>query len=46
MRIFTIDRVIQMNMEISLLAGHLVLLFPPSTTQNEVREESFVKYLQ
>ncbi|KAF2363265.1 Thrombospondin type-1 (TSP1) repeat [Trinorchestia longiramus] len=36
LRIFTIDRVIQMNMEISLLAGHLVLLMPPTTHENEV----------
>ncbi|CAL4061987.1 unnamed protein product, partial [Meganyctiphanes norvegica] len=34
LRIFSIDRVIQMNMEIALLSAHLFLMFPASTADN------------
>jgi hypothetical protein len=36
LRVFTIDRVIQMNMEIAILAGHLVLIFPSTPGESEV----------
>ncbi|KAA0192947.1 hypothetical protein HAZT_HAZT003172 [Hyalella azteca] len=36
LRVFTIDRVIQMNMEIAILAGHLVLIFPSTPGENEI----------
>ncbi|KAK4300095.1 hypothetical protein Pmani_027686 [Petrolisthes manimaculis] len=36
LRIFTIDRVIQMNMEIALLLAHVFLMFPPSITETEI----------
>nr|XP_045582766.1 adhesion G-protein coupled receptor D1-like [Procambarus clarkii] len=34
LRIFTPDRIIQMNMEIALLLAHILLLFPDFSTQN------------
>ncbi|XP_045113461.1 adhesion G-protein coupled receptor D1-like [Portunus trituberculatus] len=33
LRIFTPDRVIQMNMEIALVLAHIMLMFPPSFTE-------------
>ncbi|KAF2363264.1 GPCR family 2 secretin-like [Trinorchestia longiramus] len=36
LRVFTPDRIIQMNMEIALLAAHCFLLFPSSTTEMEL----------
>ncbi|KAK3861111.1 hypothetical protein Pcinc_032891 [Petrolisthes cinctipes] len=35
LRIFTIDRVIQMNMEIALLLAHVFLMFPSTITETE-----------
>ncbi|XP_067129314.1 putative adhesion G protein-coupled receptor E4P [Centruroides vittatus] len=35
LRIFTIDRIIQMNMEIALESAHLLLLIPPSVSEEE-----------
>ena len=40
MRIFTVDRVIQMNMEIGLIAAHLFLLYPPEISEDVVRSSS------
>lgn len=36
LRVFTPDRVIQMNMEIALLCAHIFLMFPPTTYENPV----------
>lgn len=33
LRIFTIDRIIQMNMEIALLCAHIMLMFPSGVTR-------------
>ena len=39
-RIYDVARVIQMNMEISLISAHLVLLYPEDPTNIEVQSVS------